>query len=314
METNLCSSGGDTQAARSRPCTGFPGLNKNRFKYRTIVLWAIKTTDVQIRAVLLSTTEEYVFKREQPYWDHVFILLCVLLVFNSAHVIFFPYRQQIKLQPVIYLQPLRRGKCVHKTTNYFRQQTRWKHSYWHVSRLLRSICVSSAAIVRQMKWLDNWPHLPERRRRLSPSPAGSNTAGRLRHRKPTLPFNMPEAKSSPLLLFVCTLLMVSCQSPDHAAEQGTYSIICLRGSLKLVCWPKSTSWGVCFSAGATGDEHAANINVETSDFTFNSTNMTNFAYGIAANVVAVLLYGSNFVPVKRIETGDVKYTALFFPK
>uniref|UniRef100_A0A3B4YRA4 Transmembrane protein 144b n=1 Tax=Seriola lalandi dorsalis TaxID=1841481 RepID=A0A3B4YRA4_SERLL len=32
--------------------------------------------------------------------------------------------------------------------------------------------------------------------------------------------------------------------------------------------------------------------------------MTHFAYGIAANVVAVLLYGSNFVPVKRIETGD----------
>ncbi|XP_071388705.1 transmembrane protein 144b [Centroberyx affinis] len=45
--------------------------------------------------------------------------------------------------------------------------------------------------------------------------------------------------------------------------------------------------------------------VETSDFPFlNSTNMTNFAYGFAANVVAVLLYGSNFVPVKRIETGD----------
>ncbi|XP_054648995.1 transmembrane protein 144b isoform X2 [Dunckerocampus dactyliophorus] len=36
----------------------------------------------------------------------------------------------------------------------------------------------------------------------------------------------------------------------------------------------------------------------------NSTNMTHFTYGIAANVAAVLLYGSNFVPVKRIETGD----------
>uniref|UniRef100_A0A3Q3MQW7 Transmembrane protein 144 n=1 Tax=Mastacembelus armatus TaxID=205130 RepID=A0A3Q3MQW7_9TELE len=32
--------------------------------------------------------------------------------------------------------------------------------------------------------------------------------------------------------------------------------------------------------------------------------MTHLAYGIAANVVAVLLYGSNYVPVKRIETGD----------
>ncbi|XP_061829360.1 transmembrane protein 144-like [Nerophis lumbriciformis] len=36
----------------------------------------------------------------------------------------------------------------------------------------------------------------------------------------------------------------------------------------------------------------------------NSTNMTRFAYGLAANVAAVLLYGSNFVPVKRVETGD----------
>ncbi|XP_056150042.1 transmembrane protein 144-like isoform X2 [Lampris incognitus] len=32
--------------------------------------------------------------------------------------------------------------------------------------------------------------------------------------------------------------------------------------------------------------------------------MTDLAYGFAANVVAVLLYGSNFVPVKRIEMGD----------
>ncbi|XP_070693342.1 transmembrane protein 144b [Pempheris klunzingeri] len=56
--------------------------------------------------------------------------------------------------------------------------------------------------------------------------------------------------------------------------------------------------------GAKGDEDAANVKLETFDFTLNSTNMTHFAYGIAANVVAVLLYGSNFVPIKRIETGD----------
>lgn len=39
--------------------------------------------------------------------------------------------------------------------------------------------------------------------------------------------------------------------------------------------------------------------------------MTHFAYGIAANLVAVLLYGSNIVPVKRIEMGDGRHTALF---
>lgn len=46
--------------------------------------------------------------------------------------------------------------------------------------------------------------------------------------------------------------------------------------------------------------------LESFDFHFNSTNMTHFSYGVAANVVAVLLYGSNFVPIKRIEAGDGK--------
>lgn len=46
-------------------------------------------------------------------------------------------------------------------------------------------------------------------------------------------------------------------------------------------------------------------------FVINSTNMTNFAYGCAANVVAVILYGSNLVPVKRIEVGDGKHSAFF---
>lgn len=43
---------------------------------------------------------------------------------------------------------------------------------------------------------------------------------------------------------------------------------------------------------------------EKFDFFSNSTNGTNFAYGLTANMAAVVLYGSTFVPVKRIETGD----------
>ncbi|KAK6298565.1 hypothetical protein J4Q44_G00316200 [Coregonus suidteri] len=35
-----------------------------------------------------------------------------------------------------------------------------------------------------------------------------------------------------------------------------------------------------------------------------SSNMTEMAYGFVANIIAVILYGSNFVPVKRIDTGD----------
>ncbi|XP_029368902.1 transmembrane protein 144b [Echeneis naucrates] len=79
---------------------------------------------------------------------------------------------------------------------------------------------------------------------------------------------MLQVKCPALVLFVATLLMVSC----HSVQQG--------------------------------GENAATGELETFNLTFNSTNMTNFAYGITANVVAVLLYGSNFVPVKRIETGD----------
>uniref|UniRef100_A0AAQ6AB07 Uncharacterized protein n=1 Tax=Amphiprion ocellaris TaxID=80972 RepID=A0AAQ6AB07_AMPOC len=42
----------------------------------------------------------------------------------------------------------------------------------------------------------------------------------------------------------------------------------------------------------------------------NSTTVAHFAYGIATCVFAVLLYGTNLVPVKIIETGDGKHTAL----
>ncbi|XP_068451383.1 transmembrane protein 144b [Clinocottus analis] len=84
---------------------------------------------------------------------------------------------------------------------------------------------------------------------------------------------MREATYPPLLLFVTTLLIVSCHSTDNAAEQDVKRVA---------------------KAG----------NLDMLVFTFNSTNMTNLAYGVAANVFAALLYGSNFVPVKRIETGD----------
>ncbi|XP_068571314.1 transmembrane protein 144b [Cebidichthys violaceus] len=87
---------------------------------------------------------------------------------------------------------------------------------------------------------------------------------------------MLEAKLPPLLVCVSALLMVSCHSAEHAAERGA----------------------------ELGEDAGGAGSLETFEFTFNSTNMTNLAYGIAANVVAALLYGSNFVPVKRIEMGD----------
>ncbi|XP_038156761.1 transmembrane protein 144-like [Cyprinodon tularosa] len=79
---------------------------------------------------------------------------------------------------------------------------------------------------------------------------------------------MPLVKGSPLLLFVASLLMASCLSIEGC------------------------------------DETSGNCSQETGFFFGNSTNVTNFAYGITANMAAVVLYGSTFVPVKRIETGD----------
>ncbi|XP_056296209.1 transmembrane protein 144b [Pseudoliparis swirei] len=86
---------------------------------------------------------------------------------------------------------------------------------------------------------------------------------------------MREAKYSALLLFVTTLLIASCRGAEHAAEQD----------------PKH-------------DEFVVADNVNIVPLNLNSTNVTHLAYGVAANVLAALLYGSTFVPVKRIETGD----------
>ncbi|KAM3612281.1 uncharacterized protein V6R79_006230 [Siganus canaliculatus] len=88
-------------------------------------------------------------------------------------------------------------------------------------------------------------------------------------------FNILTAKHPPLLLFVTVFLLVICHSWQHAVKPG-----------------------------ARCDGNVATSELETFNLTFNSTNVTHYAYGVVANVVAVLLYGSNYVPVKRIETGD----------
>ncbi|TNN37340.1 Transmembrane protein 144 [Liparis tanakae] len=62
------------------------------------------------------------------------------------------------------------------------------------------------------------------------------------------------------------------------------------------------------------DEIVVTGNVKIVPFNFNSTNATHLAYGVAANVLAALLYGSNFVPVKRIEMGDGNIAAVTIVK
>nr|XP_019959376.1 PREDICTED: transmembrane protein 144 isoform X2 [Paralichthys olivaceus] len=91
------------------------------------------------------------------------------------------------------------------------------------------------------------------------------------HQETIFSFNMVQVKFPPWLLLVACLLMVSC----HSAQQGS-------------------------RAGG----NAVFGKLETFDFTFNSTSMTHFVYGITASSAAVLLYGSTFVSIKKIETGD----------
>ncbi|CAG5988940.1 transmembrane protein 144b [Menidia menidia] len=78
---------------------------------------------------------------------------------------------------------------------------------------------------------------------------------------------MPKVNYTLLTLFVGALLMVSCQSTEDSEDGGEIP------TLEV-------------------------------PFVTNSSNVTQFAYGLAANIASILLYGSTFVPVKRIETGD----------
>lgn len=63
--------------------------------------------------------------------------------------------------------------------------------------------------------------------------------------------------------------------------------------------------------GGSGDEE---VEAKNGTFGFNSTNdMTRFTCGMVANLASVLLYGSSFVSVKRIETGDGECRWFGFP-
>lgn len=45
--------------------------------------------------------------------------------------------------------------------------------------------------------------------------------------------------------------------------------------------------------------------------TFNISNSTDLAIGFTSSAVAVLLFGTNFVPVKKYDTGDGKLIYIF---
>lgn len=107
----------------------------------------------------------------------------------------------------------------------------------------------------------------------------------------------------PLFLVFVTLLRVSSGGSGHGAEEGKESII------GLWCWVRRRVILRCLfrTEILSGEEDAATGELEAVHSTVNSTNVTDLAYGIAGNVAAVLLYGSIFVPVKKIEVGDGKH-------
>lgn len=45
---------------------------------------------------------------------------------------------------------------------------------------------------------------------------------------------------------------------------------------------------------------------------FNISNSTDLAIGFTSSTVAVLLFGTNFVPVKKYDTGDGKLNLRFY--
>lgn len=50
----------------------------------------------------------------------------------------------------------------------------------------------------------------------------------------------------------------------------------------------------------------ANMNIGKASSAFNISNGTDLAIGFVSSTVAVLLFGTNFVPVKKFDTGDGK--------
>lgn len=53
------------------------------------------------------------------------------------------------------------------------------------------------------------------------------------------------------------------------------------------------------------------MNIGKAYATFNISNGTDLAIGFTSSAVAVVLFGTNFVPVKKFDTGDGKLIIFF---
>lgn len=88
------------------------------------------------------------------------------------------------------------------------------------------------------------------------------------------------------------------------------------GCIRLAFCLKFCSLTSCcknFTGAEDGYKNDGTGELESFNITCNSSRaISHFAYGITANMAAVFLYGSNFVPVKRVETGDGEHIIVYF--
>lgn len=172
-----------------------------------------------------------------------------------------------------------------------------EEGYWSHFRLLAAYWHGSHASVR-LKWLapPGWMSV---RNTAGAQTSLSNLSSRHKSEHDSFFFKYARGKISTLAVICCIigggLSWECCRRRYENSSVMMGSCFCQRVLEVLFRLP-----------GPRRYENAAKGDLQAADFIFNSTNVTHLICGITANVAAALLYGSNFVPVRRIETGDGK--------
>ncbi|XP_003391932.1 PREDICTED: transmembrane protein 144-like [Amphimedon queenslandica] len=66
---------------------------------------------------------------------------------------------------------------------------------------------------------------------------------------------------------------------------------------------RPTSW-VCYTTGGAADMAGGNINISTTKCDSGKATTLNTVIGFGCALIAILGFGSNFIPVKKFDTGD----------
>ena len=112
-----------------------------------------------------------------------------------------------------------------------------------------------------------------------------------------------------VLLTLCTLLCVTFAADQMIGGKAgsILYIIMISPNCVIIKLCLFTSVNTClFKDGHSHELSGAKLSLlgETS----NGTNTADLTYGFISCAVAVVFYGSNFVPVKKIDTGDGRFS------